>query len=143
MSVMTDNRNASSRSTRRVALHAALCAVVLAQLTNSALAGPAGVLEPPLYDPKLDDAPNYGNTGATISFTGGLSLTTTTNPAFTATGGGTVTVSPCDIHTRDCSGTPRKSGQSAASTVSWAGPNSLCASGTSVPPSFFATSCMP
>jgi len=27
---------------------------------------PAGVLEPPLYDPKLDDAPNYGNTGATI-----------------------------------------------------------------------------
>ena len=27
---------------------------------------PAGVLQPPLYDPKLDDAPNYGNTGATI-----------------------------------------------------------------------------
>ncbi len=27
---------------------------------------PAGVLEPPLYDPKLDAAPNYGNTGATI-----------------------------------------------------------------------------
>ncbi|HYX53587.1 MAG TPA: M13 family metallopeptidase [Candidatus Limnocylindrales bacterium] len=27
---------------------------------------PAGVLEPPLYDIKLDDAPNYGNTGATI-----------------------------------------------------------------------------
>jgi putative endopeptidase len=27
---------------------------------------PAGVLEPPLYDPKMDDAPNYGNTGATI-----------------------------------------------------------------------------
>jgi putative endopeptidase len=27
---------------------------------------PAGVLLPPLYDPKLDDAPNYGNTGATI-----------------------------------------------------------------------------
>ena len=24
---------------------------------------PAGVLQPPLYDPKLDDAPNYGNTG--------------------------------------------------------------------------------
>ncbi len=27
---------------------------------------PAGVLQPPLYDPKEDDAPNYGNTGATI-----------------------------------------------------------------------------
>jgi endothelin-converting enzyme/putative endopeptidase len=27
---------------------------------------PAGVLEPPLFDPKMDAAPNYGNTGATI-----------------------------------------------------------------------------
>jgi putative endopeptidase len=27
---------------------------------------PAGVLQPPLYDPKMDDAPTYGNTGATI-----------------------------------------------------------------------------
>ncbi len=27
---------------------------------------PAGILQPPLYDPKLDDAPAYGNTGATI-----------------------------------------------------------------------------
>jgi putative endopeptidase len=27
---------------------------------------PAGVLQPPLFDPRLDDAPNYGNTGATI-----------------------------------------------------------------------------
>jgi len=27
---------------------------------------PAGVLQPPLYDPKLDDAPNYGDTGSTI-----------------------------------------------------------------------------
>lgn len=27
---------------------------------------PAGVLLPPLFDPKLDDAPNYGNTGGTI-----------------------------------------------------------------------------
>jgi putative endopeptidase len=27
---------------------------------------PAGVLQPPLYDPKMDDAPNYGNTGTTI-----------------------------------------------------------------------------
>jgi putative endopeptidase len=27
---------------------------------------PAGVLLPPLFDPKLDAAPNYGNTGATI-----------------------------------------------------------------------------
>jgi putative endopeptidase len=27
---------------------------------------PAAVLMPPLFDPKMDDAPNYGNTGATI-----------------------------------------------------------------------------
>jgi putative endopeptidase len=27
---------------------------------------PAGVLQPPLYDPKEDDAPNYGDTGTTI-----------------------------------------------------------------------------
>ncbi|MGA8764678.1 MAG: M13 family metallopeptidase [Candidatus Sulfotelmatobacter sp.] len=27
---------------------------------------PAGVLQPPLYDPKTDDAPNYGDTGGTI-----------------------------------------------------------------------------
>ena len=27
---------------------------------------PAAVLLPPLYDPKMDDAPNYGNTGGTI-----------------------------------------------------------------------------
>jgi endothelin-converting enzyme/putative endopeptidase len=27
---------------------------------------PAGVLMPPLYDLKIDDAPNYGNTGSTI-----------------------------------------------------------------------------
>jgi endothelin-converting enzyme/putative endopeptidase len=27
---------------------------------------PAGVLQPPLYDSKLDDAPNYGDTGGTI-----------------------------------------------------------------------------
>lgn len=27
---------------------------------------PAAVLQPPLYDPKMDDAPNYGNTGGTI-----------------------------------------------------------------------------
>src|SRR5204862_6583996 len=27
---------------------------------------PAGGLQPPLYDPKLDGAPNYGNTGPTI-----------------------------------------------------------------------------
>jgi endothelin-converting enzyme/putative endopeptidase len=27
---------------------------------------PAGVLQPPLYDAKMDDAPNYGKTGATI-----------------------------------------------------------------------------
>ncbi|MEY2578086.1 MAG: hypothetical protein QOI49_910, partial [Verrucomicrobiota bacterium] len=38
------------------------------------------------------------NTGATITFRGGLSLTTTTNSAFTATGGGTVNV----CATNDC-----------------------------------------
>ncbi|MBK7314397.1 MAG: hypothetical protein IPI80_11885 [Burkholderiales bacterium] len=27
---------------------------------------PAGVLQPPLYDAAMDDAPNYGNTGGTI-----------------------------------------------------------------------------
>jgi putative endopeptidase len=27
---------------------------------------PAGVLQSPLFDPKMDAAPNYGNTGATI-----------------------------------------------------------------------------
>jgi endothelin-converting enzyme/putative endopeptidase len=27
---------------------------------------PAGVLQPPLYDARMDDAPNYGDTGATI-----------------------------------------------------------------------------
>ena len=27
---------------------------------------PAGVLQPPLYDPKMEAAPNYGNTGGTI-----------------------------------------------------------------------------
>jgi putative endopeptidase len=27
---------------------------------------PAGVLQPPAFDPKMDDAPNYGNTGGTI-----------------------------------------------------------------------------
>jgi len=27
---------------------------------------PAGVLQPPLYDRKMDDAPNYGDTGSTI-----------------------------------------------------------------------------
>jgi endothelin-converting enzyme/putative endopeptidase len=27
---------------------------------------PAGVLQPPLYDPKMDEAPGYGNTGGTI-----------------------------------------------------------------------------
>ncbi len=34
------------------------------QLNNINFA--AGVLQPPLFDPKMDDAPNYGNTGATI-----------------------------------------------------------------------------
>ena len=28
---------------------------------------PAGVLQPPLYDPQMDAAPNYGNTGGTIA----------------------------------------------------------------------------
>ena len=30
---------------------------------------PAGILQPPLYDPKMDAAPNYGNTGGTASAT--------------------------------------------------------------------------
>lgn len=33
---------------------------------NNDINFPAGVLQPPLFDPKMDDAPNYGNTGATI-----------------------------------------------------------------------------
>jgi putative endopeptidase len=33
---------------------------------NNDINFPAGVLQPPLYDPKLDAAPNYGNTGATM-----------------------------------------------------------------------------
>jgi putative endopeptidase len=33
---------------------------------NNDINFPAGVLQTPLFDPKLDDAPNYGNTGATI-----------------------------------------------------------------------------
>ncbi|HEY0320623.1 MAG TPA: Ig-like domain repeat protein, partial [Pyrinomonadaceae bacterium] len=40
-----------------------------------------------------------GNSGATITFSGGLLIRTTTNPAFTATGGGTVNVcdeNPCN-----------------------------------------------
>lgn len=37
---------------------------------------PAGVLQPPLYDAKLDDAPNYGNTGGTI----GHELVLASNP---------------------------------------------------------------
>jgi len=41
MSVMTDNRKASSRGTRRVALATAWCALALAQFSSSALAGPA------------------------------------------------------------------------------------------------------
>jgi endothelin-converting enzyme/putative endopeptidase len=28
---------------------------------------PAGILQPPLYDPKMDAAPGYGNTGMTIA----------------------------------------------------------------------------
>ncbi len=27
---------------------------------------PAGILQPPFFDPRADDAPNYGDTGATI-----------------------------------------------------------------------------
>ena len=58
-------------------------------------------------------------------------------------GGGAVTVSPCDIETRERAGTPSRIGAPGTSTVSMAGPNSLWASGTSVPPSFFASNCMP
>lgn len=41
MSVMTDNRNAGSRGARRTAVRTAVCALVLAQFTSAALAGPA------------------------------------------------------------------------------------------------------
>ena len=41
MSVMTDNRNASPRGTRRVAAHVALGVLLFAQLGSAALAGPA------------------------------------------------------------------------------------------------------
>jgi hypothetical protein len=41
MSVMTDNRKAGSRGARRTAVRTAVCALVLAQFTSSALAGPA------------------------------------------------------------------------------------------------------
>ena len=37
---------------------------------------PAGVLQPPLFDTRLDDAPSYGNTGGTI----GHELIRTSNP---------------------------------------------------------------
>jgi len=33
---------------------------------NNEINFPAGVLQPPAFDPKMDDAPNYGNTGGTI-----------------------------------------------------------------------------
>jgi putative endopeptidase len=33
---------------------------------NNDINFPAGVLQPPLFDPKMDDAPNYGDTGGTI-----------------------------------------------------------------------------
>ena len=48
-----------------------------------------------------------GNTGATISFSGGLRLTTGANPAFTATGGGTIAVcdeNPCNPAARGSRG---------------------------------------
>jgi hypothetical protein len=38
---MTDNRNAGSRGARRTAVRTAVCALVLAQFTSAALAGPA------------------------------------------------------------------------------------------------------
>ena len=41
MSVMTDNRNPGSRGARRTAMRTAVCALVLAQFSSAALAGPA------------------------------------------------------------------------------------------------------
>ncbi len=35
-------------------------------LQMNSIVFPAGILQPPLFDPLLDDAPNYGNTGSTI-----------------------------------------------------------------------------
>jgi putative endopeptidase len=34
--------------------------------SKNAINFPAGILQPPLFDPRMDDAPNYGDTGATI-----------------------------------------------------------------------------
>ncbi len=33
---------------------------------NNSINFPAGILQPPLFDPRMDDAPNYGDTGGTI-----------------------------------------------------------------------------
>ena len=33
---------------------------------NNSINFPAGILQPPLFDPKMDDAPNYGDTGGII-----------------------------------------------------------------------------
>ncbi len=33
---------------------------------NNSITFPAGILQPPLFDPNMDDAPNYGDTGGTI-----------------------------------------------------------------------------
>ncbi len=52
-------------------------------------------------------------------------------------------VSPCDIQTRLRAETPAKNGLSGRSSSSVAGPNSRCASGTSVPPRSRAINCMP
>ena len=46
------------------------------------------------------------NTGSTIAFAGGLTLTTGANPAFTATGGGTVTAT--QNNTRSSTRSPRR-----------------------------------
>jgi putative endopeptidase len=52
---------------------------------------PAGVLQPPLYDPKMDDPPNYGDTGSTIGheLTHGFTMkaASSTRAATCATGG--------------------------------------------------------
>jgi len=33
---------------------------------NNSINFPAGILQPPLFDPNIDDAPNYGDTGGTV-----------------------------------------------------------------------------
>jgi hypothetical protein len=61
------------------------------------------------------------NTGSTINFTGGLNLSTTTNPAFTATGGGTVSATQNNTTVVNTITTTTGTGLNVASTTIGAG----------------------